>query len=154
MPKARRRYSNKHRSRRYNRTKKGGMEKEAKTYRPTPFYRVDKTGKPRTDIGTATFHNPAEFAVQKMPIYNPNDPTNASEFFEGPPPEERERMDAETKRAEILEEFDKLMKKHTASNPQPVKEEVIEECVGPDCAIMGGRKSRKNRRKGRKSRKH
>lgn len=32
-------------------------------------------------------------------------------------------------------------------------EEEVEECVGPNCTIMGGKKSRNKRRKGRKTRK-
>jgi hypothetical protein len=163
MPKARRRCSNKRRSKMHNRTKRGGdgtptEEATPKTYRTTPFYRVDETGKPRT-VGTATFYNVSE---GEMP---PTSKPNTFRYL--PTPTTQEEVDTffakgnpEDQRQAAQREFDDLMNKHTALNTQHTEAQHTEaqhtedDCPDGVCTIMGGRKSRRNRRKGRKTRKH
>lgn len=144
MPKAKK-YSNKHRRRRNNKTKRGGME-QPKPY--VPFY-DPKTGKPK-NTGAVKFYNiskgetPIQPKIQPLPSATIEE---VHEVFNNPNPEEMRQI----QRDKNLQEYDTIMKKYN--------DKLEEECYEENCNISGGLKSRKYRkhrksRKSRKSRKH
>ena len=140
MPKARR-YSNKRRGRRYNRTKRGGegTPPHTSTLFPNTSTRQTFDFKPKT-VETNTVNT----------LFT-ND-TNRDTFDEVGERYAMEEQDIESKkiaRAERDRETQDLINSYGQEMPAWGKED----CPDGICTVMGGRKSRRNRRKGRKSRK-
>ena len=158
---ARRRYSVRYRKRKHNRTrsKRGGQNTppEEKVYRHTPFLNpitgeVNNNPKPK-------FLNPSEVSnkpQRKTNIFPTDDlpDISAEELFSKPPGYYSKESVAERKRTAAEEEYKKLMDMYKKDNKKEGSNEILdEECVGNDCKIMGGRKSRRRRRKTKKTRK-
>jgi hypothetical protein len=156
MPKTKRHsVRRKHKSRRY--IKRGGEGT------PTPsdernstdtIDRMEKGLKYATSV--PPLFNPNNIMRQTARVYTPDSPTiSATHFFD-----EREKADNEFNRLTQLHDVQKsFLKPSTKEEAKREAEQffdakVNEECTGPGCAVMGGKKSRRKRRKGRKSRKH
>jgi hypothetical protein len=158
---ARRRHSVRHRKRKHNRTrsKRGGQNTppEEKVYKYIPFRNpitgeVNNNPKPK-------FLNPAEISKEsqrKTSVLPDNDlpDISAEELFSKPPGYYSKESVAERKRTAAEEEYKKLMDMYKKDNKQEGSNEILEEeCVGEQCIMMGGRKSRRHRRKTKKTRK-
>jgi len=156
MPKAKKytvRHRNRRRNRRYNKTKRGGME-SVKPY--TQFYPYDKQTGKIGDIRKPKFYDPTKMSQPNTKLNTkPSSIKEVEDVFSQPNPEEKERIkqaerDAEFKKlTQLTEDYNRIRNKESQERTN-----MDDDCHNGSCNISGGRKTRRYRRKGRKSRRH